>query len=306
MPGPLRRRYAATVPLVLALTALVVAGCGDDDDKDKSSKSTDEPTKPTTMSITTTDLGKKQFKMEAPKSIEGGLVTVNFHNAGKVPHEASLARLDGGHTVAEVLKKFGGDRVAIPDWYHAEGGVSTTPPGATASATVRLSPGTYAVLDTESGEGDGPPPAAFGAQATFKVTGDNGGKIKDTAAKITVKDKGHHEFEWVTSGLRAGANEVTFDNPGKEIHVAVAFPIVGKATLADVKKALSQEGKPSGPPPIDFEKGDNTTVLDGKRKEVVQLKLARGRNALVCFTTDRDGKGKPHFEEGMLKELDVQ
>jgi uncharacterized cupredoxin-like copper-binding protein len=303
MPGPLRRCYAVTVPLVLALTALVAAGCGDDD-TDKSSKSTDEPSKATTMSVTTTDIGKKKFKTEAPRSIEGGLVKVDFHNAGKVPHEASLVRIDGAHTVEEVLKIIATEKTVIPDWLHAEGGVSTTPPGATASATVRLSPGTYAVLD--SGEGEGPPPAAFGAQATFKVAGDNGGKIKDTAAKITVKDKGDDEFEWVTSGLRAGANEVTFDNPGKEIHVAVAFPIVGKATLADVKKALAQHGKPSGPPPLDFEKGNGTNALDGKRKEVVQLKLAKGRNALVCFFTDRDGKGKPHFEEGMLKELDVQ
>lgn len=305
MPGPLRRRYAVTVPLVIALAALIVAGCGDDD-KDKSSKSTDEPSKATAMSITTTDIGKKKFKTEAPRSIEGGLVKVDFHNAGKVPHEASLARLDGGHTVAEVLKKFGGEKVVIPDWYHAEGGVRTTPPGATASATVRLSPGTYAVLDTESGDMEGPPPAAFGATATFKVAGDNGGKIKDTAAKITAKDKGDDEFEWVTSGLRAGANEVTFDNPGKENHFAEAFPIVGKATLADIKKALSQQGKPVGPPPIDFEKGNGTSALDGKRKEVVRLKLAKGRNVLVCFLTDRDGKGKPHFKEGMLKEVDVQ
>lgn len=304
MPGPLRRRYAVTVPLVIALAALVAAGCGDDDDKDKSSKSTDEPTKPTTMSITTTDIGKKQFKMEAPKSIEGGLVKVDFHNAGKVPHEAQLVRIDGGHTVAEVLKITGAEKAVVPDWLHGEGGVATTPPGATGSATVRLLSGSYAVID--SGDHEGPPPAAFGAQATFKVAGDNGGKIKDTAAKITAKDKGDDEFEWVTSGLRAGTNEVTFDNPGKETHIAVAFPIVGKATLADVKKALAQHGKPSGPPPLDFEKGNGPNALDGKRKEVVQLKLAKGRNALVCFLTDRDGKGKPHFEEGMLKELDVQ
>ena len=303
MPGPLRRRYAATVPLVIALTALVAAGCGDDDE-DKSSKSTDEPTKPTTMSITTTDIGKKKFKMEAPKSIEGGLVKVDFRNAGKVPHEAQLVRIDGAHTVEEVLKITGAEKVVIPDWLHAEGGVATTPPGASRSATVRLPPGSYAVID--SGEHDGPPPADFGATATFKVAGDNGGKIKDTAAKITVKDKGHHEFEWVTSGLRAGANEVTFDNPGKEIHVAVAFPIVGKATLADVKKALAQQGKPSGPPPLDFEKAAATTVLDGKRKLTTQLKLTKGRNALVCFTTDRDGKGKEHHQEGMLKEVEVQ
>ncbi len=297
MPGPLRRRYAATVPLVLSLTALVVAGCGDDD-KDKSSK-------PTTMSITTTDIGKKQFKMEAPKSIEGGLIKVDFRNAGKVPHEAQLVRIDGGHTVAEVLKITGSEEnFMIPDWLHAEGGVSTIPPGATASATVRLSPGSYAVMD--SGEGEGPPPAAFGAQALFKVTGDNGGKVEDTASKIEAIDKGHHKYAFASSNLKAGTNELTFANKSKEIHLVAAFPIVGKATIADVKKALSQRGKPAGPPPIDFEKGDNTTVLDGKRKLTTRLKLAKGRNALVCFLPDRDGKGKPHFQEGMLKEVEIQ
>ncbi|MGI9082429.1 MAG: hypothetical protein ACR2FZ_09135, partial [Thermoleophilaceae bacterium] len=64
--------------------------------------------------------------------------------------------------------------------------------------------------------------------------------------------------------------------------------------------------KPSGPPPLDFEKAAGTTVLDGKRKLTTQLKLTKGRNALVCFTTDRDGKGKEHHQEGMLKEVEVQ
>ena len=307
MPGPLRRRYAATVPLVLALTALVVAGCGDDDDKDKSSKAPDEPTKATTMSITTTDIGKKQFKMEAPKSIEGGLVTVNFRNASKVKHEAQLIRLDGGHTVKEVLKIVSVEKPVIPDWFQAEGGVAGTEPGQTGTATVKLPPGDYAVIDTESGDMEGPPPSAFGATANFKVTGDNGGVFKDTPAKIAVKDKGHHEYEWVTSNLKAGKTELTFDNTkSKEIHLVVGFPILGNATIADVRKFLSQRGKPSGPPPVDFEKGFNTAVLDGKRKETTTVTLVKGRNALVCFLHDRDGKGKPHTEEGLLKEVEVQ
>ena len=70
MPGPLRRRYAVTVPLVIALAALIVAGCGDDD-KDKSSKAPDEPSKatttrhlaffllPTRVSRTRTDIGSE-------------------------------------------------------------------------------------------------------------------------------------------------------------------------------------------------------------------------------------------------------
>ena len=57
-------------------------------------------------------------------------------------------------------------------------------------------------------------------------------------------------------------------------------------------------GQPPGPPPVDFEKGAGTAVLDGKRKEKTQLKLAKGRNVLICFLTDRDGKGKSHDRAG--------
>lgn len=292
MPGPLPR-YSAGVALLLALAPFSIAACGGDD---KSSKAT-------TMSITTTDLGKKKFRMDAPKSIKGGLVTVNFHNAGKARHEAQLLRLDGGHTVGEALKIVGAEKPVIPDWLHAEGGVAAQPPGATGTATVKLPAGNYAVVDAESD--NGPPPAVFGAQATFKVAGDNGGAIKSTDAKIEAKKKGK-EFEFVASGLKPGTQDLTFDNKSKEIHLVVAFPILGKATLADVKKSLAQQGKPSGPPPVDFEKGAGTSVIDGKRKETTQVKLTKGRYALVCFLTDRDGKGKPHFQEGMLKEVDVK
>jgi uncharacterized cupredoxin-like copper-binding protein len=295
MPGPPRRRYTARVALALALAPLSVAACGDDG-KDKSSKAT-------TMSITTTDLGKKKFRMEAPKSIEGGVVTVNFRNAGKVRHEAQLIRLDGGHTVNEALKIVSADKPVIPDWLHAEGGVAAMPPGASGTATVKLAAGNYAVIDTESD--NGPPPAVYGAKASFKVTGDNGGEIEDTDTKVEAKEKGHDKYEWVVSNLKPGTNELTFDNTGKEIHHMVAAPILGKATLADVKKTLSEE-KPSGPPPLDFKKITGISVLDGKKKEITRLKLSKGRNALICFLTDRDGKGKPHFQEGMLKEVDVK
>ena len=47
-------------------------------------------------------------------------------------------------------------------------------------------------------------------------------------------------------------------------------------------------------------------MLDGKKKETTQLNLSKGRYAIVCFLTDRDGKGKPHFQEGMLKEVNIK
>ena len=46
-------------------------------------------------------------------------------------------------------------------------------------------------------------------------------------------------------------------------------------------------------------------MLDGEVSEVTQLNLEPGRYAAICFLTDRDSK-KPHFEEGLLDEVEVK
>jgi ABC-type transporter Mla MlaB component len=88
---------------------------------------------------------------------------------------------------------------------------------------------------------------------------------------------------------------------GNEPHHAVMFPILPGKTLADVKQAFGSQSS-SGPLPVDFESGANTAVLDGDSDVVLRKP---GKYAVVCFLTDRDGKGKPHLAEGMLKEVEV-
>jgi hypothetical protein len=287
------RLPAAVLTLPLVVVPFAVSACGGDDGGGSD--------KATTLSITTSDVGKGRFKTQVPKSIEGGLVRIEFRNASKVRHEAQLLRLEGGHSLDEALKIVGEDKPVIPAWLHAAGGLGAVAPGASGSATLELQPGRYAMIDTESE--DGPPPALRGARATFKVKGDNGAELEETDSKVEAKDKGDDEFEFVTSDLKPGTNELTFDNLGKELHHVVAAPLKPNATIDDVKKALLSE---KGPPPIVERAVVNTAVLDGKTKETTQLKLRKGRYALICFLTDRDGKGKPHWQEGMLKEVDVK
>lgn len=285
---------------------IALVGCGSSS-KNKTSATTSvaKSTAPTVLSITTTDVGKKNFKMEAPSAITGGVVTVNFRNGGKAPHEAQLIRLDGGHTISEVLKIVGVQKPVIPNWLHPEGGVASVPPGGAGTATVKLVPGTYGVIDADTGSGNGPPPALFGAQATVTVAGDNGGTLPATDATITATDKGKDKYAWEVTNLTAGTHNVTFDNKSKQIHLVFAAPIVGKANLAQIKTFLSQQN-PTGRPPIDFLKAAGASILDGKTTETTQLTLTKGHYALICFLTDRDGKGKPHFQEGMLKVVTVQ
>jgi len=98
---------------------------------------------------------------------------------------------------------------------------------------------------------------------------------------------------------------VTYDNKGKQAHHVVAFPFRGDATLDQAKAAFKSEGEPKGPPPVDFAKGQGTVVTDGGTKIVTDLKLARGRYALVCFVSDRKG-GPPHVAKGMIAEAQVK
>lgn len=78
-------------------------------------------------------------------------------------------------------------------------------------------------------------------------------------------------------------------------------------TIADVKGKeffMTEGGPPSGPPPVDFEGGFGTAVLDGGAKEVADVELKAGRYAFVCFIPDRAG-GPPHIAKGMLQEIEI-
>ncbi len=178
----------------------------------------------------------------------------------------------------------------LPQWLHGGGGVGTVNPGQSASATDLLEPGRYFVTDTDGG-----------ASAEFEVTGEaSDAELPSTPATITTKEYG---FE--TSGLKAGKQKITFDNAGKELHHVIAFPYREGTTLDTVKKAFAEQGRPSGPPPFDFENIVGTAVLEGGQKQVTQLELKQGKYALVCFISDRKG-GPPHVAKGMITEAVVE
>src|SRR4051794_29577153 len=138
-----------------AFAATGLAACGSDDGSDDANKKAATPAKPATLAITTSDAGKR-FAMQAPSSVKGGLVELRFTNASKAPHEAQLVRIDGDHSAKELLDAVdtGDEPAKIPDWLHAEGGVATTQPGASGTATSNLPAGTYYVIDTETGDED--------------------------------------------------------------------------------------------------------------------------------------------------------
>ncbi|MDQ3631522.1 MAG: hypothetical protein M3417_09720 [Actinomycetota bacterium] len=274
--------------------ALTITACGSDDESSSSSK-------PQTLAVEVTGQGQGKFSLEAPESVEAGVVEISLKTPGdETSHDAQLVRVEGDHSVDEVLEFIAKDGAPTPDWLFAAGGVGQTATGA--SATQQLAPGKYFILDIGEPEGDDVKSyAEEGATAALEVTGDaTDAELPSTDAKITAT-----EYSFTADGLKAGKNEVEFDNAGTDLHHVIAFPYAEGADFAAVKKVFTEEGEPSGPPPLDFEGITGTATLEGGTKQVAELDLERGKYALVCFVSDRKG-GPPHVAKGMISEAVVE
>lgn len=274
--------------------ALTAAGCG--------GGGSDEPTK---ASVNVTEKGKGDYAVSFPKEIEGGAVQLTLDNSGnQAPHAAQLVQLQGGHTYAEASSIINSERPQeIPDWIRAYGGIGAVNPGQTGTATVKLDEGHY-VLQDDADNGSKQPP-----YTEFTVKGTNDADLPSSDAKVTAATTGQKapqpEYQWESSGLKAGDNTITFDSKGDEaLHILVAVPVTGNLTDDQIKQALESQ---NGPPPqgLDFQHASQTEVLDGGKQEVTKLHLNAGKYAFICFLPDRDEPNKPHFSQGLLKQVTI-
>jgi hypothetical protein len=272
---------------VLAAGGIVLAACGDDDKAEA---------KPAAFEIVQT--GRAAPTLNGPGSMEAGVIAVSFKNSAQAPADLQLIGVDGDHSVEEVLEVVGNsDPVPIPEWLSGQGGVGTIPPGQTATATMVLDAGKYYVVGSlDSGEEEeGPPPTVV----PLELTGDGGGSLPDSDATVSAK-----EYTFDTKGLKAGANLLKFEDTGDELHHFIAAPIADGATIDDVKAYFTSDSPPDGPPPLDFDAGVGTAVIDKGGALVTTLDFKAGNYAFICFLNDRAG-GSTHVEQGMIKEVNI-
>jgi hypothetical protein len=288
-------------PLAIAVVLpLALAGCGSDKKSSTTSKPSSRSGQATTLAISITDAGKST-KYSAPSTVKGGLVALRVTNNAKAPHGAQVVRLGGQHQPQDVFKVFAGPSGKIPAWLRFEGGLGSVLPGKTASATVNLPAGRYAVADS-GGPGQSGPPSF----AQFTVTAGKAGPLPSTTTTITAANPGKDKYRWDVSGpLQTGTHSVTFDSKGKSaLHFFGAFRLNGNPSKAEIIKALNSNGKP--PSFVDQANSDTTPVLDGGKSQVTPFVFkAPGRYVLFCPLKDRDG-GKPHFQEGLLRVITIK
>lgn len=286
-------RTSATITAAVLLGTVALAGCGDD-----------EADELAVLEVAISG-GGESFSIEAPEEFEAGVVEVRVTNSaeGEAPHSLDLIRVDGDLGIEDVLAVVSSEEGApIPEELHADGGTGDIAAGESRTVTVELTEGRYFLIDTNSVDPETDESASFaelGAQRELTVEGDGGGELPETDLTITAK-----EYSFDVPELSAGTQRLTYVNDGEELHHVVAVPIADGATIADVEAFFGSEEEPEGPPPLDFEGGDYTGVLDGGTSMVTELELEAGEYAFICFINDRAG-GPPHFTKGMLQGITV-
>lgn len=270
--------------------AFAAAGCGDD------GQSAGDAATPAAVTLRAqTSLKGEAITLEAPKTVAAGAVTLALGNSAKAPIGVEIVRVDGNQTAAQVLKQINRPMGPIPAWIHGSGGAGVAAPGGTVSGTQVLQPGThYLVAERDDDEGE---PLAAKLEVTGAVP--DGAALPASSGRIVAD-----EYTFRTSGLKAGRNTIAFDNEGSELHHALAFPIAKGAKLSSVSAFFKSGGESKGPPPVEFEGGFGTPVLDGGGQQTVELELKSGRYALVCFLPNRAGS-PPHVALGMLTEVTI-
>jgi hypothetical protein len=283
-----RHRVAAAVA-GLALGAGLIAGCGDDDGEEGG----EDAAAPAALEITASESQNGDVELAVPESAEAGVTEITMVNEGEQPHSGQLIRVEGERTEEEVLEGLGAaqEGEAFPDWFFAGGGTGTVAPGESASVTQDLEPdSTYWLVDDEA---RGRPP-----MVPIEITGEGSdAELPASDNVVTALD-----FSFEGENLTAG-EPITFKNDGEQPHHMIAVPFTDEeATIEDVETFFQEE---EGQPPVDFESGVFTSVLEGGTEQVSAAEFESGRYALVCFISNREG-GPPHVEMGMIDEVEVE
>ena len=248
------------------------------------------PPGPNVVTVTAHD-----FAFEAPAEIPAGLTTFRLVNTGPSLHHLQLIKLEDGKTADDYIAalKAGGPP---PRWASLQGGPNPPEPGSSASATVELEPGSYAMICFVPGA-DGIPHLFKGMTHPFKVTGAAATGVAEPKADLVMKLV---DFDFqLSTPLTAGRHTIRIENAGTQPHEVAFIRLQPGKTPADFG---AWGEKPVGPAPGSLE-GGVSGIMPGAHAWA-EVDLPPGDYALMCFFPDATD-GKPHFVHGMAKLVHV-
>ena len=251
------------------------------------------PASPQLIHVTATD-----FKLDLPSKIPAGAVTMHLMNEGKEMHQAMIARLEDGKTLADFAQAMKSNG-PLPSWVKFVGGPNGIVPGATTTATAVLTPGNYIVVCVIPGT-DGVAHAAKGMITPFEVTPATGPEATLPTATDTVEMK---DYGFVSvRPMAAGSHTILVQNGGPQEHELVLLKLEPGKTIKDFGDWATTGGM-KGPPPALPIGGVGGMQPGGSG--VFTADLAAGDYGFICFIPDAKD-GKPHMMHGMMQQFAVK
>jgi len=237
-----------------------------------------------------------EFAFDMPDTISAGMTTFRLMSHGQEVHHLQLLRLEEGKTLADLSAAFSGE--VPPPWAVPVGGVAPPMPGATAEATLDLTPGTYAAVCFVPSP-DGVPHVAKGMIKGFTVIASSIQRSAPTADIVLSMS----DFTWDMMGpVTAGHHVFRVENHGTQPHETVLLQLSEGTTVGDFVAWVSNGQQ--GPPPAEL-LGGVLGFLPGGGPVYFEHDFTPGEYGLVCFLPDV-GDGQPHVAHGMMMQFSVQ
>ena len=248
------------------------------------------------VTVTTVD-----YAFQAPDTIAAGRTTLRLVNNGKDFHHIWLIKLEGGHTLPELVeatKKQG----PMPKWAVDVGGPNSPMPGSENSATLDLEPGTYVMVCVIPAMTDGQPHFMKGMMKQLTVAARKGveqaGKTVAPTPDVTVT---LDDYSFTTSSpITTATKTIRIRNAAEQSHEMVIMKLNAGVTPEQFLQALE---KPQGPPPGKI-LGGVTGLAKGHTNDLT-VTFTPGDYTLLCFVPDAKD-GKPHIAHGMVKNFSVK
>lgn len=170
--------------------------------------------------------------------------------------------------------------------------------GEASVAWMRLVQGRYWALDTH------PRKTLARKIQTFRATGQEiTGRLPRTA---TVRAVNH--VDWAARPQRIPSSGLLrFRNASDAVHVLALVKLKRGKTMADFDEWVEQlkQGNET-PPPVNFDIGTGSGVIDPGRTQSFRYDLPPGRYVMVCWWPDADMGMLPHFMMGMYRGITLR
>jgi plastocyanin len=230
------------------------------------------------------DINGGKYFFQAPATVRPGLTTIRFRSLD-TGHQLNLYRLEGGHTVADLVRAFSAKEPT--PWAVELGGPGFPPPGGSANASYILEPGGYAILCSVHDTKDGTSHYQKGMYGEFTAAGR---RVKGALPKADIVVTEIDNAWKFSRPITAGRQVLRVTNAGRNYHELKILRVLPGFTGA---RALAWH---RGLPRADEQFATVTTMAPGV-SVITTIDFTAGEYVLFCI---------PQITNGMKQAITVR